>query len=77
MSLVQPASRATPTGRAHHTASYHEAGRALLVFGGYASGGGGGYLNELWVLNLDSLEWWQPDVMGAWLGLACDMTVVD
>lgn len=65
-SPIEPRNMARPPGRAHHTVSHHAAGRSLLVFGGYSSTGGAGFMNDLWVFNLDRMEWWQPDVGGEW-----------
>lgn len=61
--VVTPRNTRGPIGRSHHSATYYEAGRSLVVFGGYASAAGG-HINELWVFNMDTMEWWQPDATG-------------
>lgn len=67
----------SPSGRCHHTATHHPAGRSVYVFGGYSSNRG--HLNELWAFNLDHLEWWQPQTTGgcvtAGIALPCTSSV--
>jgi Galactose oxidase, central domain len=44
--------------RTQHTACYHKATHSVFIFGGYSTSQG--YLNDLWVLDLGSGEFWKP-----------------